>query len=78
MTLRKRGPLLTEVVIGRETAHIGRVFKLDRKQARRLVNLFLDSGKLEKFKRLLKKKMPDLNIQLPVPDLYRYLDNVLA
>lgn len=77
MSLRRRGYLL-EMVVARETAHIGRMLKLDLKQAKRLVAIFFGAGKPEKFERVLKKKMPVMSKQFPVGELFQYLVNVFG
>ena len=78
MTLRKRGPVLIEMVLERETAHVSRVLHMDKQQTRKLVSLFFDTGKLERFKKALQKKMPSLNVKMSIPELYRYLANVFG
>lgn len=78
MTLRKPGRFLTEMVVARETAHIGRVLKLSEEQAKKLVSLFFGVRKLEDFKKALQKKMPEIGRNFPVVGLYQYLSNVFG
>ena len=78
MTLRRPGRFLTEVVVARETAHIGRVLKLSEKQAKKLVGLFFNARKFEKFKNLVQKKMPEVGDKFPLVGVYEYLGIVFG
>ncbi len=79
MTFRKPGRFFTEVVVARETAHVGRVLKLTDKQAKMLVGLFFGGGrKFEVFKKAVQDKMPELGSRFPLIGLHQYLANVFG
>ena len=76
MSLRQRGYLIENVE--RETRHIGRVLKLQPKEARTLVGIFFGSTTPQKFERKLQKKMPRMIKIMSVPDLFNYLGMVFG
>jgi len=74
MSLRQRGYIVESVE--RETTHVGRVLKLDQKQANTLVGMFFGSSGHIAFEKKIKKKMPEIEAIMPVPELFRYLSAV--
>ena len=64
--------------VERETRHIGRVFKLEPKEARTLVDIFFGSPNPQKFERKLQKKIPRMVRVMSVPDLFNYLGRVFG